>query len=69
MRKIKVFAPHLELKVTVSDQMEKDYRECAEMANEVGGDCKDCDQCSWNDVKVGYTNICELPAMQKLLEV
>ena len=42
MRKIKLFpAPHLELRVSVSDEMIKDYRECIAMAEELDG--KDCE--------------------------
>lgn len=46
MKKIKLWpAPHLEVRVCVSDEMEADIRECRERA-EQGGHGKDCDQCS-----------------------
>lgn len=42
MRKIKLFpAPHTELRLDVSDEMEKDYQECRRMAQS-GDDC--CNQ-------------------------
>ena len=47
MKKIKLFpAPHTELRIDVSDEMEKDYRECRRMAQSQGSG-KDCNTCSW----------------------
>ena len=67
MRKIKLFpAPHVELRVSVSDEMEEDYRECKRLCN--AGDDKDCDTCSWHEVEIPDTRMCELDAMEQLLE-
>lgn len=61
MRKIKLFpAPHTELRLDVSDEMEKDYQECRRMAQS-GGDGKDCNVCSWRPVEIGDTGLCEWP--------
>lgn len=70
MRKIKLFpAPHLELRVSVSDEMIKDFRECKKMATESKfEECKDCDTCSWNDVEFESTGMCELLEMEQLME-
>ena len=70
MKKIKLFpAPHLELRISVSDEMIKDFRECRKMASESKfEECKDCDTCSWRDVVFEDTGICELPVMEQLME-
>lgn len=57
MKKIKLFpSPHVEVRVLVSDQMEQDMKECWRKAFESG---KDCDTCSWKDVKPFGTGMCE----------
>lgn len=68
MKKIKIFpAPHTELRVLVSDEMVKDYRECAEMFKMTGqGKC--CDTCSWDSVRFGDICLCILGEMHTLLE-
>ena len=48
--------------------MEADYKECAEMACVVGGSSKDCDSCSWNDVRIGDTAICALKDLERQME-
>lgn len=69
MKKIKLFpAPHLELKISVSDEMIKDFRECRAMAEREGLDGKDCDTCSWKDVEFESTGMCELLEMEQLME-
>lgn len=46
MKKIKLFpAPHVEIRIHVSEEMERDYVECQKMMKR-GEDC-DCDRCSW----------------------
>ena len=45
--------------------MEADYKECAEMVCVVGGSGKDCDSCSWNDVRIGDTAICALKDLER----
>ena len=49
MQKIKFFpAPHVEVRVNVTDEMIADLRECRRMAEETNYEgCKDCDDCSW----------------------
>lgn len=50
MKKIKLFpAPHMEVRIHVSDQMVADYKECLKDAEE-GLDGKDCDKCSWCNI-------------------
>ena len=59
MKRIRLFpAPHLELKVYVSDEMRKDYTECVRMAELADCEEKDCDGCSWNAVRIGDLNMC-----------
>lgn len=59
MRKIKLFpAPHTELRLDVSDEMEEDYQECRRMAQS-GGDGKDCNTCSWWPVEIEDIGLCE----------
>ena len=57
MQKIKIFpAPHVEVRVHVSEQMVEDMRECQELDRS----CEvDCNSCSWNDVEIdGNTPLC-----------
>lgn len=62
MKKIKLFpAPNMEIRVYVTDAMEEDLKEHVRLAKIPGGPGKDCAACSWNDVKVGGTCMCELP--------
>lgn len=59
-KKVKLFlAPHLEVRIHMSDEMIRDYRECAAGA-EVLGEEKDCNTCSWRDVVIKETGMCEL---------
>ena len=68
MKKIKLFpAPHLELRIFVSDQMEKDYKECARMAEAADCEGKECDSCSWKDVRIETVGMCELEEMKQLI--
>lgn len=49
MKKIKLFpAPHTEMVLHVSEQMEKDMETCYTKAFHKG---QDCDKCSWKDVE------------------
>ena len=69
MKKINLFpAPHVEIKVHVSDEMIKDYKECARLAEVVGGDGKDCESCSWWKVEFKNKGLCECEEMKQLLE-
>ena len=48
MKKIKFFpAPHVEVRVSVTDEMVADLRDYKRMAEETNYEgCKDCDDCS-----------------------
>ena len=60
MKKIRVFpVPHAELKLHVSDQMLKDYKDCA---------FRSCENCSWNDVRIGNTALCGLADVRRQLD-
>lgn len=60
MQKIKIFpAPHVELRIHVSDKMVADLRECRELVERTGNG-KDCNNCSWADVDLFDTGMCEL---------
>lgn len=62
MKKIKFFpAPHVEIRVSVTDEMAMDLRECKRM--EEATNCegyKNCDDCSWNEAEIDCTKMCEL---------
>lgn len=62
MKKIKFFpAPHVEVRVSVTDEMVADLRECRRMAEETNYEgCKDCEDCSWWEVEIPDTRMCEL---------
>ena len=60
MKKIRVFlAPHAELKLHVSDRMMEDYKACI---------CRSCENCSWNDVRIGNTALCGLADVRRQLD-
>ena len=68
MRKIKLFpAPHTELRLDVSDEMENDYRECRSMAQS-RNDGKDCNTCSWRPVEIEDTGVCEWPEVIRQMD-
>lgn len=69
MRKIKLFpAPHVEVRIYVSEQMETDLKRCKESAALLGSGA-DCDTCSWNHVQWCNTGMCELPVvLERLME-
>ena len=67
MKKIKLFpSQHLELKISVTDEMIRDYQECAECAKKESG--KDCSTCSWDDIRIEETALCCLLDLGKILE-
>ncbi len=67
MKKIKLFpSPHVEVTLFISDQMKQDMKECWRRAFESG---KDCDTCSWRDVRPFGTGMCEQEeVIQKVLD-
>lgn len=68
MKKVRIFpAPHMEIKLHISDEMIKDYRDCKAQAEKVGG-YKDCDQCSWKEVEFENVCACQFEQLEKLLE-
>lgn len=68
MKKIKLFPiPHVEVRLHLSDQMIKDYKECQKMAEE-DLDGKDCDKCSWRDIAWLNCGFCELKELRNLIE-
>ena len=57
MKKIKLFpAPHVEIRIHVSEEMERDYAECQKMMKR--GEDYDCDRCSWANVSIYGTGAC-----------
>lgn len=67
MKKIKFFlAPHVEVRVSVTDEMVADLRECKRMAEETNYEgCKDCDTRSWRDVEIENTCLCEFDEVHR----
>ena len=51
-----------------STGMVEDFKECGRMAEEIGGDGKDCKTCKCN-VIVGDVGLCTIPEVERLLEV
>lgn len=61
MQKIKIFRKNIEVKVSVTDEMAADLRDCARKAE--GKDpekCKDCSTCSWDQVAIGSAYMCTI---------
>lgn len=68
MKKIRLFpAPHLEIRVYVSDEMRKDFQECLELSEKGDWETKDCAACSWRQVALGDVHMCELKEMEGAL--
>lgn len=70
MKKIKIFpAPHVELRIHVSDEMVKDMHTCMKKF-ELDGNGGNCGECSWGDVQVFNTGMCELDdVVNKVMEL
>ncbi len=63
MRTIKLFpAPHVEMRIHVSDEMVKDFEKCKEAERE--GKELPCDTCIWDVVDVFGQGLCELPGVR-----
>ena len=60
-------AQHTEVRIHASEEMIEDYKECYKLALEFDCDGKDCKTCSWNDVKIGDTNMCELEGVHRVI--
>ena len=57
MKKIKFFpAPHVEVRVSVTDEMAADLRECDRMSEH--DKIKGCGTCSWREVEMGAERVC-----------
>ena len=67
MKKIKLFpAPHVEVRIYVSDEMERDYTACMKNNKDgIGSEEFPCDGCSWADVDVYGTGACELKGLKE----
>ena len=67
--KVKVeLHPKVKLVVDVNAKMKTDFLECKEMAKSLG-DGKNCDECSWNELCIDSTGICEFIAVEDLEKV
>lgn len=69
MKKIKLFpAPHMEVRIFVSDEMEKDFMECRRKTGK-GKILRipNCDECSWAELNVCDTCICMYESVQRQL--
>lgn len=66
MKKIKLFpAPHVEIRIHVSEEMERDYLECQRRLKSGDMDLQ-CDNCSWKDVKTSsYGSACMLNGLEE----
>ena len=70
MKKIKIFpAPHVELRIHVSDEMIRDMHECRRKLAETGNG-GDCSKCTWDKVDVFDTGMCEFDeVVNKVMEM
>lgn len=60
MKKIKFFpAPHVEVRINVTDEMIADMKECKRMVEECE-EIKDCDTCSWKCIDIDCVGMCQL---------
>ena len=68
--KLIVFSPcvNVRMVISVSEQMQKEYLDCREDAEKLG-DGKDCQSCSWNNLEVFRTGICELPIIEDYIRI
>lgn len=61
MRKIhKTLVPGLDLEIRVSEELVREYRECAADT--------DCKSCGWNNARIGRQCICGLSELREFLE-
>lgn len=66
-KKIRVeLAPCAELKLNVTDEMIRDYKECGRKVERESS--RDCDECSWEGIQIGHTGLCCLLDLGKVLE-
>lgn len=80
MKKIKLFIPHAEIRIFVTDEMIKDFNECLEdvkhfmetgKVREGKEEIKFCGNCSWKDCKLIHTTdlieipLCSIPGLEE----
>lgn len=59
---IKIFpAPHVEVRLHVSKEMVKDFKEC----HDTGGLGQPCTECSWFNVEIGGLTVCCIEGWEK----
>lgn len=72
MRKLKIFGPHWELKIFVTDKMEKEFLECGKKIKDADYTYEaDCEHCSWSDTGMPSEfgcRLCELYEVEKALK-
>lgn len=65
--KVKVdLHPKVKLVVDVNKKMKADFLECRQM--EMAESCKDCNKCSWYELCIDSTGICEFIGVEDLGE-
>lgn len=71
MKRITLYpAPHVEIRLHLSEEMIEDYKDCGRQAkNSAFEETKDCDACSWNKVKFGDMCMCEPVELMKLIGI
>lgn len=66
--KVKVeLHPKVKLVVDVNKKMKADFIECKKLAMTESG--KDCSKCSWNELCIDSTGICEMVGVEDLEKV
>lgn len=77
-RQIKLFYPHAEVRIFVTSEMIKDYKECKEYAKQLHHidpitgkekEIKQCKDCSWNNCEIfkDFT-LCEIMDLEEKME-
>lgn len=72
---VKLFIPHAEVRIFVTDEMIKDFKECLEEERQLSNQDtltivkrkqKKCSDCSWNDCQLSLLfSLCELDALEE----
>lgn len=63
MKIVKTFpSPHVEMRVSVSGQMEADMQECH--VRSCAGEPGECEGCSWFGLTFGYTGLCDIAELR-----
>lgn len=71
-KQIKLFYPHAEVRIFVTEEMIKDYKRCTEetkryLESEIEPDMK-CEDFSWKDCEIFGFNLCEIQQLKEKMD-